>query len=441
MDKKYLKLVHPTIVLLISVELVVVCEGFELMNRDIYYMVGTLCLTIYSMRRGRWVPIHPLVCLPPFILLYHFSAVLADIIGIASITHNYQVSLVGFLATSSYIFVAILCGVNREKEFSGIRKISAGRKFNTLTLNLSYISILLICSFYLMYVRSLGVTSKAEFLSSGVIYPAGFFGILNTITLAIAVIPSRTSKTIKSLYIISTLSVFLFALLIMGERDFLLRLVFGLGSLAYMYGTLNKKLILGGGFSTLILIPLLSTLKGFIISGQMRQINQGVFLALVGGEFRSAGRNLDVLFRKRFDWDYQYGYTLLQDIFASLIPSQLYEIVNPTTWFRYKMFPELAASGRGKGFSLAAEGFLNFGLVGVTVWFSLLAFLLSRLYYFSRWSYFGIILYISTIPLAIYALRADFANIISPLLKHVLIPMCIMVIGTHVVATSVRSVR
>ena len=64
------------------------------------------------------------------------------------------------------------------------------------------------------------------------------------------------------------------------------------------------------------------------------------------------------------------------------------------------------------------EGYSNFGIIGIVLVYAALALLTGFLYKYSQKNRYFMIVYIYMIPIIIYCTRADFANVLSPLLHY-----------------------
>lgn len=146
-------------------------------------------------------------------------------------------------------------------------------------------------------------------------------------------------------------------------------------------------------------------------------------ISIFDGEFISAGKNLDTILSNKVNWDYFYGQTFLWDIPRSIIPARFYYYQNSVGWFADQFHAARLRVGQGVGFSLAAEGFINFGYVGVILIFFVFAGLLSFLYNRSHRSFNSFIIYVLVAGFFIFTIRADLSNLFSPLFKQIFLPL------------------
>ena len=173
-------------------------------------------------------------------------------------------------------------------------------------------------------------------------------------------------------------------------------------------------------------IPMLSNLKNFAfkVSTTDNSTSTSFISELFGGEFRSASRNLNTLISNSDEWSYFYGETIIWDLKIATI----FDAVSPGAWFNQTFYPNLVAQGGGNGFSLVGEGYMNFGIIGVVLWFVLLGLLLKFLYKKAHLGLIWTIIYIALIPIVVYSIRGDFATILTHFTKHIALPLVIIYI-------------
>jgi oligosaccharide repeat unit polymerase len=216
-----------------------------------------------------------------------------------------------------------------------------------------------------------------------------------------------------------------FIAIFLGERDVLLSyiLVF-----LIFYNTtygMSLKAVIFCIVALMISIPILGSLKNIFTSSKGIDLNvSDIAINLLNGEFRSAGFNINVLLSSSFEL--KYGASLIYDLLRSLIPAFIYEFENSVSWYNNTYHPGIVAQGRGYGFSLAAEGFINFSYFGVFLWFFIVGLLIRALYRGAVNNEVIRIIYCLSVPFFIYSLRGDLSSIFSPLLKQILIPYVIL---------------
>ncbi len=70
------------------------------------------------------------------------------------------------------------------------------------------------------------------------------------------------------------------------------------------------------------------------------------------------------------------------------------------------------------GFTIVGQGYVHGGVFGIAILAALEGALTRQLYRLCSKDKYGFIIYAYTVPLIIYSTRADFGNIISPMLKY-----------------------
>ncbi|NQT97411.1 MAG: O-antigen polysaccharide polymerase Wzy [Candidatus Marinimicrobia bacterium] len=129
---------------------------------------------------------------------------------------------------------------------------------------------------------------------------------------------------------------------------------------------------------------------------------------------------------KKGIWDYQYGRTVI-DIFPSLIPKVFYADRQEGIAL---LFAKKASIGRFRaggafGFSIIGDSYLNFGILGVVIFFILFGFLLQKLaldpYLFQNIFVFGML------PTIIFFSRTSLSGTMKSILINPAIPFILFV--------------
>jgi len=240
---------------------------------------------------------------------------------------------------------------------------------------------------------------------------------------------------------------FFIAYLVLGERGIFFRMIV---IMTLLYTATHKNIKKMKLISFIIVGIMLSTLMGYtknflvkpnvsISFSSIRLISienpKDIIFLLLGSEFRSASDNLASLvamvpesipfFEGRSTW---------LEIQSSLRIGAIADresAISTAAWFAQTFYPAGWESGKGYGFSLVGQGYLDFGLLGVVLLFFGLGLLIGFIYRQSRKSVLCFVFYINFIPIVMYSVRQSIAPIISQSCKHVVLPMIIMLcIGT-----------
>lgn len=378
---------------------------------------------------------HPYTWFIPFYLLYSISYSLLVLNG------EYQINVTSELVDSlllSWIGLVTLLILISPK----IIEIKPNNttflkyfKHSSLLFNLSFCGVTLMC----IYILSSGALNKKDIsLDNSMFVTLGFYCIhFFVFYFVVKLINGIINREYFSRTFVGT--AFITALLVIfiaGERDFLLRLVL---ILVIVYDLMVKKIpklkLFLFGFVGLFIIGVLQDLKNlFLRSGTLLDSEQGILSKILGGEFTSSGRNLQLLIQNNMGGLFSENTTLITDIKYALtnLPFISKGITTPTSWFNLTFYADYSARGGGKGFTYLGEGFINFGAFGVVLWCSILAIIINFFYKLSNRSGLGLVMYLVIIPNVIYCMRADLGIFLSILLKYVLFPALFIYVSTTI---------
>jgi len=244
----------------------------------------------------------------------------------------------------------------------------------------------------------------------------------------------HTAAGEKSITVFSFLGLATFLVLVVGfgvtgERDYIFRFLL-FSFLLYFSAQYRQKyrsyyLILAA-LSLYIILPFSQAAKSFLLSGGIDYTGfsiEGIFK----NEFSSAGRNLHyVMLREITGFN---GETIIWDLKRFVGQSE-----STGAWFNSEVRNLFGDGGTsGWGFSLAAEGYINFGYVGPAMIMFALGLVTAHLHSFARKSELWFIFYLSYMPMMIYVLRADLANYLGLGFKvnlaMVLVLWCVRYLG------------
>lgn len=294
---------------------------------------------------------------------------------------------------------------------------------------------------HLMYVYSNGLSDKyAISLDQSIFNKLGsFFTIYILCFILLLAYNLIIKKKIPKFLILFTFCYALMALLILGERDIILRVVLSSILLLHVFHKpLTRKAILLLGVGILAIIPMLSNLKNFAFGGVRTTYEDASFLVtLFGSEFISASRNLNKLIMNQDMWSYFYGKTILWDINKATFGSG----DSPGVWFNKVFYPNLIARGGGNGFTVVGEGYMNFGVFGVILVFVFIGFLLKYLYKKALQNVLWLVIYVTSIPIFIYVIRADLATLLTQISKHIIFPILIVYVVKRILEKPLISVK
>ena len=359
----------------------------------------------------------PLVYFPIVFMLYHITFPLYFYLGGE---RTYGVNLDSVIRATNQVLV-FLSGVVLGYLFSPLGSRRGTLDFSKHKIyyfginEIKIIFILFILLYLYSYVQLLSVLgmSKEQRMISGVISFSVFFGGVYFCYLYL-----MNSFFLKD----GTFNKFLFLFIIIlgsmgfvffGERDQLILPIVTSFFLYSYYKHVSFKKVLLFGFSIFFLLFLLGVARETLEGTQLRQISSLVSV-LEQNEFISTGRNLALVNERHIQK--LYGLTYPGDFGYSLF---IKDYETGLQWFERNFVTN-------KGFSIVAEAFVNFGLVGV---FSLGFLMMSSMLYFYRQSFrnnISMITYIILVVAFLYCIRSDLGAVFSASVKKVGIPLLML---------------
>lgn len=382
---------------------------------------------------------HPLVIYNVFFLLYgiSFPALgLSSLLIVDTETIN-KVIFCNSIGLASFIFGVMICSNKVPRKLFHKRiNYNFNEKFITYEIPIIIIIFLFIISAFPIYkIISNGYINKQEIKKSGEIFLRFYSIFYPLIIYTIAyVINSYEKGLYKKSYLMTTIGI-LYSIIIIGitgERDIFFYFI--LMILLYIFDIRKKYtgfLLLVILLSSIIILPITHTLKGYLISGppnNLKEILDNGVIGLLHSDFSSAGSNLyNIIY---YTYDFHKGERLSNDLLR-VFSSNLFGI-NPnatsaTEW--YKLY-FINSSGAGRGFSIIAEGYLDFGYTGIIVIMFIIGVFLQTLYRYRRINSLTYVYYIFTLLSCCYSIRADLANIINMSLKLCGIPLSLVYLYT-----------
>lgn len=280
---------------------------------------------------------------------------------------------------------------------------------------------LCICAGLIIYVLGSGVSSKREFLNmvraSGLELAFNIFSFATVIYVLRLIVISQSfgGLNVKVQVFdrlgIAMLLIFMAGFGVTGERDFVFRLLLltmvVLFGLAYRY---KYYYLLVATFALVLILPFSQAAKAYLISTGIEY--EGYKAGdIFNTEFASAGRNTYYVIAR--DITGYGGETILWDIkryFNFIFADQQ----STGVWFNDYIRRSFGDEGTsGWGFSLVAEGYMNFGIWGAAILFFVIGIITGFVYRLSSRSGFYYAIYLLYIPTLIYVVRADVANYLS----------------------------
>lgn len=382
------------------------------------YVIFSIVLVVLCIIKTKLNILHPLVWYVSIFVIYQIAYPLLKIMQkeegiIEPLNDNYVI--LNWLATCSII---IFLGNLKHIKY---RKENIETKINKTILGIMYILIISVSILGLLYTAIKGYVSKYDIAQSSNIFisiTSICINMVSIITLYICLNENYSKKQKIAIFFFSFIVEFL-GMGILGERDLIIKYVavFLLYYVAIYKPKKSKIIILLS--SIIVLVSISPSLKMFLVRDNEKDEDNNIVVKFLSSDFQAAGLNFNYLLNREGLWDLKYGDTLIYDFL-----SPLSDFINfseeqvSTRWYQNTFF---AGSITGRGFSIIAEGYINFSVFGIVVWMFIICAIIRILYLKSGKSIYSFAIYICACPMLMYIARADLANFISPFVKYVLL--------------------
>lgn len=394
-------------------------------------LILVVLFSSFAMSLVRFNILHPLVWFLPFLILYHYSALVLHFLDLRELNSSDQMfwmvwwSILVFSVVGSFFSAKKF---NREYCF-------VDRNYSVFVL--FFFAFLAVVVFINFYFISSGFSSKADVREGGLtkLYP--LIGLCLFFSCGIIYSSFVKKDFFSKILVFTSFFAFIFTSLSLGERNFLFAfLAFFLLS-AFANGKIRLRYVYIFGLVCVLLIPVMGALKNVFSKDSGFDFDFAeILLKVIDGEFRSAGMNLDTLIYFEGYWEYFGGSLFIDNLLRSFVPNFILGVDGGVAWFNKTFHPEVFSSGRGYGFSILGEGYANFGVYGIIITSFFLSSFVCFLYRAALKSSTMMFVYLYSVPIFIYSVRADLSNILSPFVKGILIP----VLGVYFVSHVLRQV-
>ncbi|AXF55310.1 O-antigen polysaccharide polymerase Wzy [Salicibibacter kimchii] len=360
---------------------------------------------------------HPFFWFLPFFLLYSIASPLILIINDESFNSG-VVNEALFLNWLAIITFVAVIGVR-------INSINLKEQNNYFTgfNNMAIISKPLLFIFLIggsLFVIDYYISGNTEKIGSTENTTLGFLSVsYHAVSLlyAFVLVNKINSKQKLPVVLITGMLVWSFMVFaFIGERDVILKQIWiSMFVIHVFYKNIPRPLIITMGLVGLATVPILQHLKNFLAAGQTRGFLSDNFIVdILRSEFSAATSNLKVILTNFNQYEFFYGETLWW-----AIKNGLFGIgISPNRWYNDTFFSNTAF---GQGFSIVAEGYINFGYVGVIIWFIIIGFYIKFLYARAFNSSIWMVVYIVSMPIIVYIIRADLTNFTAQVFKHIVL--------------------
>lgn len=402
-----------------------------LTNNIILDIISFIILVIGAVKIAKFDFAHPYVWYSFVFMLYSVSYPILYLNNMTYDVYFYSKELMfsQWLALATFLLVV------------GPKKVDYSRLnlLKTKTITSKYILILtsIILIFTIIEISTGGYSHKSDIHSSGsFVVSLGFravliFLLLYTINLTANAIRMKKLDLRLSLYVGS---IIFFIVFFSGERDLLIRFFVIIFFVYYIFikdSKLSKELILLGLLS-LSLIPILKQYKYFGLTGEKIQSESNFLFSFLTSDFMSASKNMQILLLDETSEGKFKGATFLSAITRTFNLDKLLDldIISSSQWYNQNYF---GLNRSGQGFTIVGDGYVNFGFIGIVVLFVIIGFLLKFIYLQSNKGIYHFTFYILSIPIFMYAIRADLANILSPLIKQNLLTFILLWVVVQII--------
>lgn len=390
------------------------------------HILALSILTIMACVLQKWDIYHPFVWYSTFFWIYSCAYPILYVTGYKT-TYGYSKEMMFYqwLALTTILLILPIGKVTFEK-----RKINSERGYRQLFIVNNMVLIYILFATWLI-LRS-PYKNKVEIYSSrnllfNIAFSLTYFAILLYCHMLFQELSRSSNKKYHFLIFKSGVVICLFAI-VTGERDYLFSFILLTLVILFAHNKISTRQLVFFVPIGMALVPLSDFFKYYILtkdlSGEIT--TQGFLYKILDGEFISAGRNLQILIEHDCE-NYWGGKSLLND-FIRIFYNTGY---SNQTWFNQTFFSH--SKSTLYGFTLVGEGYVNGGIFGVIIVFAICGFLLRILYRNASKNKYFMTIYLYMIPLFIYSIRADLANIFSPLIKYALLGSGVIWILQHLV--------
>lgn len=406
--------------------------SFGLVINNLYFKIAVFTImTLLSLYHSRFELLNPLFWFVTIFYLYGIanSAFSIIFLNIESVDRMTDIDLSMIALTVFFTVYFLNETILKNKNFrSSIFRLRVSASLTRIIL----VILVLVNIFFVLYLRSNGITTKLQLMNIGIIY--GLYTNLNilyfvVVNLHFAHKVTSGQKFIYQFILIMALNFLLYYHT--GERDII---VFPIISMGFLLGIDKFKFIKIRQFVPALImgvisLPLLLNL-GVRNSSGGRFLNFDNFLyRIFSSELISASKNIELILSDP-------GFSPLGLIIPiSVVINSLFKI--PTlpslinfhgiTWFTERYYYYLP-EGAGAGFSIIAEGYIFAGIFGVVIWFVFISNLLFIMFKSVKGNLMALNIYCVMAPIIMYSIRGSLETIFIYLFRIIFFYVLMFVI-------------
>lgn len=390
-------------------------------NKIIMHILSLVFLASVAFAITKGDIMHPYAWFPAIFCLYSISYPVLFLLGYKEhLGYTKQLMILQWLALSSYLVV-----VSPVANTESLPESDSNIDFSVFIFLLA-----LICAVVSIYFKVYGFSGKKEIYASGnlliliamrlPIYLAIFHLYAMTCRLC-----QRKGRYSYSSSWVAFAGVTLLAMF-SGERDFMFRFVVITFFVLYDFKKIKGFKIIFILSILLLLLPVSAVFKYFALRNEvsigLSDVNlRSLIVTFLASEFYAASHNIQTILSS--SWDYSSfwgGSAIFIDFFRPFWPIKF----SLARWFDELFYLN---SSTGYGFTLVGQGYVAWGLWGVILVFGIVGIIIRILYNNHKKNIYFFMAYIYIIPLSMYSIRADLANIFSPFFRHFIVAIAVIV--------------
>ncbi len=370
-------------------------------------LIATAAFILYGMKLARFEITHPAVWLPPFIYVYHYNVIILHLMQYEHVEHPYMILWIGWLS----IVTAVVIFITRCRPDQGEAKPGAPVNLSLMIIRFGYLAafamMVIVCRKYF----GAGFTDKTQFITAATMPELKYVPLWLSLFYALWFIKHITSVAKIPWGLMAVTGGFtLFCTLALGERDIFLCFCAVSLFLVFYFRRPRRAVLIGLGVviagPVLTILHFMRNIFSSDLSSLSKFSDQGMMLSFLYGEFIAGGRNLDIILSNQQWWHFFHGATPLWVLQHKLFPGILVETRNSSMWFHQSFLPDWVTVVGGYGFTFSGDGYINFGLFGVVLWYAILSLLIVWLYNRHRGNGIFLAVYVASAPLLVWAMRA-----------------------------------
>lgn len=389
----------------------------QMSNNELYHVLSIWIIVIITILVSKFDLLHPYFWFTSFFALYSTAYTIILIQGFqTNIGYTSDNSLLTILALATIIVIigppknsTTYIQSNKTIEIS-----SNDSKINRDLLQKILIVLIVILIACVIVISQIGIQKKSELVSNRYFSFRLATYLVRYITLYVSLYIVSSTKNIKlgSIVIFSGISVLLFTLFT-AERDGIFRFILVVVASLFATKRISRKTLpLVIGISG-VAVVILSYLKYFFVSGQVRTgfNDNGLIYNFLNSDFAAAGENMQVLLNNPWTNSYFNYSIILNDLLAPF--TFVFKSFNVGSWFNDTFY----YGSYSRAFTLLGQGYVIGGYIGVILLFIVVSTIVKVLYKRSGINFYWLTTYIYMIATVASSFRGNLSSIIETLIR------------------------